>query len=121
MYKKLNASFELEDEKTLNITSTFSLNTNYTDENKVCIATMRVKSVSVDKPDVVSIMIELVGIFECDEINTKKDKQLAHVQIYRYLFPYVQSTISDLYVKAGLPPLIIEAPLIDPDKVVIDE
>ena len=113
LYKKINSCFDLKDDMEIQIQNSFSLKVNYSDDNKGCYATLESVSCSAENPDMFNIGIEMVGIFSCEGIHEDKDKQLAHVQVYNYLFPYVQSMVADLSVKAGLPPFMLEMARID--------
>lgn len=121
IYKKINSIFDIKENMELQVQNTFSLNVNYTENNNVCVATLRNDTNSPNNLDAFNISLEIVGVFSCEGIVSDIDKQEAHVQIYKYLFPYSQSMIADLSVKAGLPPLMIEMVNLNPSEVNIGQ
>lgn len=121
IYKKVNSFFEINENVELQVQNTFSMKVNYTEDNKTCFATLTNKTNAPENPDVFNIDLELIGIFNCQGIESNEDKQKAHVQIYNFLFPYTQSMIADLSTKAGLPPLVIEMVQLDLSEVNINE
>ena len=121
IYKKVNSFFEINKNVELSVQNTFSMNVSYTEDNKTCFATLTNKTYAPENPDVFNIDLELIGIFNCQGIESNEDKQEAHVQIYKFLFPYTQSMIADLSAKAGLPPLMIEMVKLDLSEVNINE
>ena len=121
IYKKINSIFDIKENMELQVQNTFSLNVNYTENNNVCVATLRNDTNSPNNLDAFNISLEIVGVFSCEGIVSVIDKQEAHVQIYKYLFPYSQSMIADLSVKAGLPPLMIEMVNLNPSEVNIGQ
>ena len=121
IYKKINSIFDIKETMELQVQNTFSLNDNYTENNNVCVATLRNDTNSPNNLDAFNISLEIVGVFSCEGIVSDIDKQEAHVQIYKYLFPYSQSMIADLSVKAGLPPLMIEMVNLNPSEVNIGQ
>ena len=121
VYKKINSFFEINKSIELQVQSTFSLNIEYDDSNKACFATLKNETFAPEHPDIFNIDIEIIGIFKCDGITDDEDKKIAHTEIYNYLFPYVQLMISDLSIKAGLPPLMVERANQMPDEVTYTE
>lgn len=121
IYKKINSFIEIKQAIQLQMSNTISLNVNYEKDNKKCFAFIANKTIAIDHSDEFSIDLELVGIFDCDGINSNEDKREAHVQIYNLLFPYLQSMIADLSSKAGLPPLMINSANINANEIQIDE
>ena len=121
VYKKINSFFDIQEKMELIISNEFSLNVNYSEDNKSCFATLINETKVPDNPNVVEISVEIVGIFSCEGIKTSEDKKDAHLQIYNFLFPYVQSLVADLFGKAGLPPLMLERTDIDISSVNVDE
>lgn len=121
IFKKINSFFEIKENVELQVQNTFSLNVNYTNDNSECYVTLKNDTNAPNNPDVFNINIEIIGIFKCENIVSLEDKKSAHVQIYNYLFPYAQSMVAELCVKAGLPPLMIEMAVLNPSEVNIDK
>lgn len=121
IYKKVDSLFDIKEDIELRVQNSFSMNVNYDYENKMCIATLNNLTNAPDSPDSFHINLEVIGIFSYQGIESDEDRKEAHIQIYNFLFPYMQSMVADLSGKAGLPPLMIEMTKIDPGDVNIDE
>lgn len=121
LYKRVNSFFEMNGDFELEVQNTFSMNVSYTDDKKMCFATLTNQTNAPKNPDIFNIDLEIIGIFSCQDINSNDDKRDAHVQIYNYLFPYTQSMVVDLSTKAGLPPLMIERVDLDPAEININD
>lgn len=114
---KLELTINIENEQTLEIENRFDFNVLYSDDNKKCKAVLNCEIRCKDNPDILHISAKNEGVFNCEGIEDEDDKKQAHVLAYTLLFPYVQNTISQLSVSAGLPPIMIEMAKIDPDTV----
>lgn len=121
LYKKINSLFESGDNGELQIETNFTTNVNYCKENKTCLATMTNHTVAKDHPELLDVSVEIIGIFVFEEIETEEDKREAHIQMYSFLFPYIQSIVADLSIKAGFPPLLLEMPCLELSEVNISE
>lgn len=114
MFKDIQLHIDMEENMEVELESEFSMNLNYNEDNTICIAEIIQEVAYKKKPSVFQIKIIGVGHFSCEGLNSDEDKKQAHVIAYNFLFPYVQSMISNLTVNAGFPPLMIRRAKMDP-------
>ena len=111
---KVNFNPSTEENLELNVTSLFNMK--YSDDNTHCIGTLEQRVTSKEKPEQISIYIKIDGLFDCKEPLDDESRKEIHVECYYRLFPYAQSLIAQIFVAAGLPPLMIK-----PQKMLADD
>ncbi len=108
VFREVSMKADIRENGKIEIGSKFNFSINFAAGNKSCTATLRQTVEKKDDPAVFCVNVEAVGVFFCDECATPEDKRRTHVEAYRWLFPYVQRRIAQLFVDAGLPPLLVE-------------
>ncbi|MBR2490791.1 MAG: protein-export chaperone SecB [Ruminiclostridium sp.] len=108
VFKEILLSVDVKEDATLELESTFSFNVSYNEDNSLCIAKLRQEVRSNSASQLFNIVVEGIGHFVCEGINTDEDKKQAHVNAYALLFPYVQSKIADLSRDAGAQAVMID-------------
>ena len=115
MLKLINQHFEtielrrnITTEQTLELENRYDFYVKYSDDFKHCLATLICEVRSKDNPEVFYIKLVNVGEFECAGIESDDTKKEAHIECNKILFPYSQYMVSNLSVRAGLPPVFIE-------------
>ena len=107
-FKEISMKANIRENGKMEIGSKFNFSINFASAGKICTATLRQTVEKKNEPEVFCITVEAVGVFSCDECTAPEDKRRTHVEAYRWLFPYVQRKVAQLFVDAGLPPLFIE-------------
>lgn len=97
-----------------------SYNVNYSDSENKCmgICVFNVKNRDSADESEFSIKIEIRGIFEYENLTSKK---IVHAETFKELFPYIKQIVSTLTTTAGMPPLVIPTISIDADSVNVHE
>lgn len=108
VFKEIHMEVDIRENKELELESKFSFNVNYNEDNSSCIARLRQEVKSKRDAKEFSILVEGLGHFICEGIETDDDKKSAHVQAYMLLFPYVQNMVAQLARNAGLPPFMVD-------------
>lgn len=111
--KQVDYRAEIPENTEIKLESKYKFNVDYSDDNKHCVATIEHVTKDTESADRFSIIIRLIGYFECDGINSDTDKKEAHLQAYLQLFPYVQSFIVNLTTASALPPLYISRDILE--------
>lgn len=121
LVKNINMRVNITEHRELRMLNRYSFKVNYSDDLSTCTANLWYETYCESDPEILTITVEMSGIFSCEDVNTTEDKQLAHTQAYGLLFPYAQSLIAYLTVQAGLAPLMIEMARIEPKTVSFTE
>ncbi len=120
LFKEVSMKANIRENGKIEIGSKFNFSINFAAGGKVCTATLRQTVEKKNDPEVFCVTIEAVGVFECDVCTAPEDKRRTHVEAYRWLFPYVQRKVAQLFVDAGLPPLLVEmAPMREEDVLIV--
>lgn len=95
-------------------------NVNYSDTENKCIGVcvFNVKNRDAIEESDFRIKIEIRGIFEYENLTSKK---IVHAETFKELFPYIKQIVSTLTTTAGMPPLVIPTISIDADTVNVHE
>lgn len=111
---KLNEGNEIQ------LKNEVSYNVNYSDTENKCmgICVFNVKNRNSAEESEFSIKIEIRGIFEFENLTSKK---IVHAETFKELFPYIKQIVSTLTTTAGMPPLVIPTITIDADSVNVHE
>lgn len=111
---KLNEGNEIQ------LKNEVSYNVNYSDTENKCmgICVFNVKNRDSAEESEFSIKIEIRGIFEFENLTSKK---IIHAETFKELFPYIKQIVSTLTTTAGMPPLVIPTITIDADSVNVHE
>lgn len=117
IYPQVHSSIKLQEGSSMELENRFSLNVNFDDKSKKCIATFDVQSVCTAHTDWFDVSVQIVGFFSFDKIDTDDDRKQAHNEVYGILFTYAQSMVSELTAKAGIVPLMLEKASMDFDEV----
>lgn len=117
IFKKIHMEVDIKENKDLELESRFSFQINYNEDNSTCIAHLHQEVRNRGTSNEFSVLVEGLGYFLCEGIETDDDKRNAHVQAYMLLFPYVQNMIAQLSKDAGLPPFMIDMAKMKPEDV----
>ena len=88
----------------LNLNNKVSHNVKYTD-GAVCEATLCIEVLDKDHPDVLSITVEVKGIFD---IKRGVEKEFVHVDTFKELFPLAKALVTTVTANAGIKPIIVQ-------------
>ncbi len=108
VFKEIHMEVDIRENKELELENKFSFDVNYNNDNSLCIAHLRQEVASKNNTKEFNIIVDALGNFICEGIETEVDKKGAHIQSYLLLFPYVQNMIAQLANHAGLPPFMID-------------
>lgn len=120
-FKEIYMERNAEENKQLNLESTFSFSVSYNDDNSFCVGTLRQEIKSKQDAKEFHIVVEGLGYFDCEGIKEDEDKKQAHVQSYTLLFPYIQNMIAELSRQAGLLPIIVNMVQMQVDDVIVKD
>ena len=87
----------------IQLASSFNVHVNYSNDNKQCVAKLYQSAQMKDDPDQFFTSAEIVGVFNLEGVVDEESKKDAHVQCYDQLFPFLQSTITQLTTASGMP------------------
>lgn len=88
----------------LNLNNKVSHNVKYTD-GAVCEATLCIEVLDKNHPDVLSITVEVKGIFD---IKRGVEKEFVHVDTFKELFPLAKALVTTITANAGIKPIIVQ-------------
>lgn len=88
----------------LNLNNKVSHNVKYTD-GAVCEATLCVEVLDKEHPDVLSITVEVKGLFD---IRRGVEKEFVHVDTFKELFPLAKALVTTITANAGIKPIIVQ-------------
>ncbi len=88
----------------LNLNNKVSHNVKYTD-GAVCEATLCIEVLDKNHPDVLSITVEVKGIFD---IRRGVEKEFVHVDTFKELFPLAKALVTTVTANAGIKPIIVQ-------------
>ncbi len=88
----------------LNLNNKVSHNVKYTD-GAVCEATLCIEVLDKNHPDVLSITVEVKGIFD---IKRGVEKEFVHVDTFKELFPLAKALVTTVTANAGIKPIIVQ-------------
>lgn len=108
LFKAIHLEVDIKENTQLELESSFSFNVNYNEDNSLCVACLHQELKCKNSPQLFSAIVECVGHFTCEGIESEEDKKQAHIQAYALLFPYVQSKIASLTKDAGGPPIMVD-------------
>ena len=83
----------------------FSYNVKYS-ENKSCLAELTVAVSDKANPELFSIKLVIIGIFDILDAN-KADRYTVHYETYRTMFAHAQAAITQVTALSGIAPVII--------------
>lgn len=95
------------------VRNNYRFRVDYLGDGTQCKATLEQRSVAKDGSEIFSLTVEMLGLFNCEELSTQEDKRQAHIRAYELLFPHMQAFIRGLTVQSGLAPLLVSP---DPPK-----
>ena len=120
IFKEVSMKANIRENGKLEIGSKFNFSINFASNGNVCTATLRQTVEKKNDPDVFCVTVEAVGVFSCDDCSSPEGKRRTHVEAYRWLFPYVQRKVAQLFVDAGMPPIYVEmAPMREEDVIIV--
>ena len=120
-YPVINSRINIPTNKTVTIESGFSVQVRYNEEEKRMMSVLEVNCTCNEHPEWFNIVIQVMGVFVCDDLDTEEKKKNAHIESYKELFPFVQSVILELTTKAGVKSFFLEKEKIDASQVEISE
>ena len=88
----------------LNLNNKVSHNVKYTN-GTVCEETLCVEVLDKEHPDVLSITVEVKGLFD---IRRGVEKEFVHVDTFKELFPLAKALVTTITANAGIKPIIVQ-------------
>ena len=88
----------------LKLNNKVSHNVKYTN-GAVCEATLCIEVLDKNHPDVLSITVEVKGIFD---IRRGVEKEFVHVDTFKELFPLAKALVTTVTANAGIKPIIVQ-------------
>ena len=78
--------------------------------NNTCRGEMKISVADQENPDVLSLEMTMMGIFE---IAQEQDKELLHKESFKQLYPFARAAVSTITSATGILPIIIPSVDID--------
>ena len=101
---RINFNNAVQSTVQLKLNNKVSHNVKYTD-GAVCEATLCIEVLDKDHPDVLSITVEVKGIFD---IRRGVEKEFVHVDTFKELFPLAKALVTTVTANAGIKPIIVQ-------------
>lgn len=101
---RINFNNAVQSTVQLKLNNKVSHNVKYTD-GAVCEATLCIEVLDKDHPDVLSITVEVKGIFD---IKRGVEKEFVHVDTFKELFPLAKALVTTVTANAGIKPIIVQ-------------
>lgn len=92
----------------IQLTSSFNFHVDYSPDNTKCVAKLYQSAKMKDAEDKLFISAEIEGIFTLEGVVDEESKRDAHVLCYNYLFPYLQSAVTQLSAASGMPGFLLK-------------
>jgi preprotein translocase subunit SecB len=92
----------------IQLKSSFNFHVDYTSDNTKCIAKLYQSAQMKEDPEKLFISAEIIGVFTLEGVVDDETKRDAHVQCYDQLFPFLQSTVSQLATASGMPGFLMK-------------
>lgn len=92
----------------IQLESGFNFHMDYSADKQRCKATLYQSVRMKDDPDRLFISVEIVGLFSLQGVVDDESKRDAHILCYDQLFPYLQSTVTQLANASGLPGFLLK-------------
>ena len=87
----------------IQLTSSFNFHIDYSPDNSKCVARLYQSAKLKEDEEKLFVSGEIEGIFALEGVDSEDAKREAHVQCYNFLFPYLQSAVSQLAAASGMP------------------
>ncbi|MBR3446217.1 MAG: protein-export chaperone SecB [Oscillospiraceae bacterium] len=71
----------------------------------LCEGTMTVEVFDKEQPDVLSVKITVVGLFQ---IKKQVEKEFIHVDTFKELFPFAKAIVATVSANAGIQPIMVQ-------------
>lgn len=71
----------------------------------LCEGTMTVEVSDKQQPDVLSVKITVVGLFQ---IKKQVEKEFIHVDTFKELFPFAKAIVATISANAGIQPIMVQ-------------
>lgn len=101
---RINFNNAVQSTVQLKLNNKVSHNVKYTD-GAVCEATLCIEVLDKNHPDVLSITVEVKGIFD---IKRGVEKEFVHVDTFKELFPLAKALVTTVTANAGIKPIIVQ-------------
>ncbi|MBO5185056.1 MAG: protein-export chaperone SecB [Clostridia bacterium] len=101
---RINFNNAVQSTVQLKLNNKVSHNVKYTN-GAVCEATLCIEVLDKDHPDVLSITVEVKGIFD---IRRGVEKEFVHVDTFKELFPLAKALVTTVTANAGIKPIIVQ-------------
>ena len=101
---RINFNNAVQSTVQLKLNNKVSHNVKYTD-GTVCEATLCIEVLDKNHPDVLSITVEVKGIFD---IRRGVEKEFVHVDTFKELFPLAKALVTTVTANAGIKPIIVQ-------------
>ncbi len=102
------------------IENSFSFHVEYNRENSRCVAKLYQSAREKSEDSRFFISVDMIGVFELEDVSTPEDKKEIHVQCYYQLFPYAQQLVSQLCAGSGLANFKLRRSKMSPDNVTMN-
>ena len=101
---RINFNNAVQSTVQLKLNNKVSHNVKYTN-GAVCEATLCIEVLDKNHPDVLSITVEVKGIFD---IRRGVEKEFVHVDTFKELFPLAKALVTTVTANAGIKPIIVQ-------------
>ena len=102
---RINFNNAVQSTVQLKLNNKVSHNVKYNDRS-VCEATLCVEVLDKEHPDVLSVLVEVKGIFEI--LKSGVEKEFIHVDTFKELFPLAKALVTTITANAGIKPIIVQ-------------
>ncbi|MCD8384383.1 MAG: protein-export chaperone SecB [Clostridiales bacterium] len=119
--RELHLRNDIKKQGQLQLRSNFNFNVKFASNNQNCVATLYQSFEDKSGEETLSVSVTLEGLFSCQGVAGDEDKKAVHVQAYDALFPYLQSTVGQLFSSTGFPGFMVKKIPLDEQKVVISQ
>lgn len=119
--RELHLRNDIKKKGQLQLKSNFNFSVKYAPNNQSCVATIYQSFEDKSEEQAFSVSITLEGVFACHDVMTDEDKKRVHLMAYEALFPYLQSTASQLFAGTGLPGFLVKKMNLDQNRVVVTQ
>ena len=105
----------------LELKSNFNFNVKFAPDGARCVATLYQSFEDKSGEGAFSLSVTLEGAFSCEGVRGDEEKKEVHLMAYDALFPYLQSTVGQLFAGTGMPGFMVKKMCLDQNKVTVSQ
>lgn len=102
----------------IQLNNSFNFHVDYSPDNTRCVARLYQSARMKEDEEKLFISGEIEGVFTLEGVVDEESKREAHIQCYNYLFPYLQSAVSQLAAASGMPGFLLKRNAMRRDSIV---